>query len=405
MTNTIPKISELQSSGQEVLDKLNTLARAVFLQRAEAYDNNATFPSENFDDLFNIGALAAPVDTKWGGLGWAPAYANVFLLWQMTRAIAKADLSFARCWEGHNNALILIDRLANSAQKKRWLGEVVEKGARWAAWSGEPQSRLPQQKYSIGTEIEKVTDGYVINGNKVFATSAPGANWAILLVSLAGPGGARDVIDGENNLLMLACDLSDASINFEGSWWDPIGMRSTVSYKVNFNNTFIHQDNCIGEIGEYLTLGMQSCFTPHYAVSFLGALEAAYDYALETVRSQGRQNDPYVQHHIAKIKLNIDTLDLWLAHVAYKLDHHDHAGARDAASKFRLLAEQLAEDGVKRCIKICGARSLNKPSHLERIYRDLTLYVQHDNADHILATIGRGELGLAVDKSFFKLKV
>ncbi len=405
MNKTITKIFERQSNRQEVLDKLNTLSREVFLQRAAAYDSNAAFPEENFDDLFSIGAMAAPVDPELGGLGWAPAYANVFLLWQMTRAIAKADLSFARCWEGHNNALMLIDRLANSAQKKRWLGEVVEKGARWAAWSGEPQSKLPQQKYSIGTRIEKRADGYVINGNKVFATSAPGANWAILLVSLAGPGGAREVVDGENNLLMLACDLSDASISFEGNWWDPIGMRSTVSYKVNFNNTFIHQDNCIGKIGEYLTQGMQSCFTPHYAVSFLGALEAAYDCALETVRSQGRQNDPYVQHHIAKVALNIETLDLWLAHVAYKLDHQDHADARDAANKFRFLAEQLAEDGVKRCIKICGARCLNKPSQLERIYRDLTIYVQHDNDDHILATIGRSELGLPVDKSFFKLKV
>jgi alkylation response protein AidB-like acyl-CoA dehydrogenase len=403
MSNTTAKIFERESNRREVLDKLNTLSREVFLQRAAAYDNNATFPAENFDDLSSIGAMAAPVAPEWGGLGWAPAYGNVVLLWQMTRAIAKADLSFARCWEGHNNALMLIDKLANSAQKKRWLGEVVKKGARWAAWSGEPQSKLPNQKYSIGTEIKKLADGYVINGNKVFATSAPGANWAILLVSLAGPGGAREIIDGENNLLMLACDLSDASINFEGDWWDPIGMRSTVSYKVNFNNTFIHQDNCIGQIGEFLTQGMQSCFTPHYAVSYLGALEAAYDYALETVRSQGRQSDPYVQHHIAKVKLNIETLDLWLAHVAYKLDHH--ADARDAASKFRFLAEQLAEDGVKRCIKVCGARSLNKPSRLERIYRDLTIYVQHDNADHILATIGRDELGLAVDKSFFKLKV
>lgn len=207
---------------------------------------------------------------------------------------------------------------------------------------------------------------------------------------------------------MLACDLSDPSISFDGGWWDPIGMRSTVSYKVNFNDTFIPEANCIGQVGGFLTQDMQSRFTPHYAVSFLGALEGAYECALEMVASQQRQNDPYVQHHIGQIKLSIDTLDLWMAQVAFKLDNQvnddDNEAIRNAATQFRYLAEQLAEDGVKRCIKICGARSLNKPSRLERIYRDLTIYVQHDNADHILATLGRNALGLSVDKAFFKLK-
>jgi alkylation response protein AidB-like acyl-CoA dehydrogenase len=203
---------------------------------------------------------------------------------------------------------------------------------------------------------------------------------------------------------MLACDLSDPSISFEGDWWDPIGMRSTVSYKVNFVDTFIPEANCIGEIGEFLTMDMQSRFTPHYAVSFLGALEGAYEYALEMVISQHRQHDPYVQHHIAKVKLSIDTLDLWLTQVAFMLDNKQHEAACEAGSKFRYLAEKLAEDGVKRCIKICGARSLNKPSRLERIYRDLTIYVQHDNVDHILSTIGRRAMGQPVDNAFFNLK-
>ncbi|MFT4925970.1 MAG: alkylation response protein AidB-like acyl-CoA dehydrogenase [Phenylobacterium sp.] len=404
MSKPLRKTSQLPSTSADTLEAVQSLAQEVFLARAHDYDTDARFPIENFNDLFNIGAMAAPVDPAYGGLGCSPSYGNVYSLWQMTRAIAKADLSFARCWEGHNNALMLIDKLASDSQKQRWFADVISKGNRWAAWSGEPQVKNPNQKYNIGTDVVKKDNGYQINGNKVFATSAPGASWAILLVSLAGPGGAREVTDGENNLLMLACDLSDPSISFDGDWWDPIGMRSTVSYKVNFDNTFIPEANCIGEIGEFLTRDMQSCFTPHYAVSFLGALEAAYECALQTVSAQHRENDPYVQHHIAKIKLGVDTLDLWLTQVAFKLDNHDRQAARDAASQFRYLAETLAEDGVKRSIKICGARCLNKPSQLERIYRDLTIYVQHDNADNVLATIGRRALGQSVDNAFFSLK-
>ena len=43
----------------------------------------------------------------------------------------------------------------------------------------------------------------------------------------------------------------------------------------------------------------------------------------------------------------------------------------------------------------------NRPGDLERIYRDLSFYVRHDNDDHILATIGRALLGQDHDRSFY----
>jgi hypothetical protein len=43
-----------------------------------------------------------------------------------------------------------------------------------------------------------------------------------------------------------------------------------------------------------------------------------------------------------------------------------------------------------------------RPSPIERILRDLTFYLRHDNDDHILATIGRAPLGEAHDPSFYK---
>ncbi|HXW24566.1 MAG TPA: hypothetical protein VEK73_07460, partial [Xanthobacteraceae bacterium] len=55
-----------------------------------------------------------------------------------------------------------------------------------------------------------------------------------------------------------------------------------------------------------------------------------------------------------------------------------------------------------RCIRACGARSLIKPSPIERIYRDLGFYVRHDSDDQVLATIGRGVLGEGADTSFFR---
>ena len=393
---------ELNSFQQELLARVRGLARGNFASRALEYDRAAAFPREDFDDLFRAGLLGAVLPSAYGGLWLGPYHGDVLTLWLITKEIAKADLSLARCWEGHANSLLLLDGMGTEEQKARWFGGVADKGEIWVAWSGEPQARASSETLKFGTATTKVEGGYVIDGNKAFATSAGGAQWAILLVSTAGPGGARHNTGAVESQLLLACDLSDPSISIDKSWWDPIGMRATSSHVVCFNRTFVPEGNLIGHPGQYLTDGWQTCFIPHYAATFLGAAEAAYEFALEYVTSQNKTGDPYVQHHIAQSAINVETAYLWLQHVARMWETGRHDEAQIAGSRARHAIEHLAEDTVKQCIRACGARSLNRPSALERIYRDLSFYVRHDNDDHILATIGKSLLGQQHDPSFYK---
>jgi alkylation response protein AidB-like acyl-CoA dehydrogenase len=388
---------------QALVDRVRELAREKFAPRAADYDSEATFPAEDFADLFDAGLIAPVVPAEHGGLGLGPYRGDVFTLWMMTKEIAKADLSLARCWEGHVNSLVLLDGMANDEQKARWFKRVVERGDKWVAWSGEPQARAPGETRRFGTYVEKVEGGYTVSGNKVFSTSAGGAEWAILLVNTAGPGGVRHATaESLDTQLLMACDLSDPTVEIDGSWWDPIGMRATVSYLVNFRQTFIPDENLIGYPGQYIKEGWQTCFIPHYAATFLGAAEAAYDYAVEYVTTQHKTADPYIQHHVGQMSVNVETAHLWLRHVARLWETGKYAEAQVAGSRARHVVEHLAEETVKHCIRACGARCLNRPSALERIYRDLSFYVRHDNDDHILAMIGKSVLGLTHDPSFYK---
>src|SRR4030095_639082 len=170
---------------------VSALAREKFAPRASEYDLTATFPAEDVEDLFRGGLHAPVIPKEYGGLGLGPYSGDVFTLWMMTKEIAKADLSLARCWEGHVNSLVLLDGMSSEAQRTRWFEGVVERGDKWVAWSGEPQARKPGEPVRFGTTVEKDASGYVSEGNKAFATSAGGAQWAILLVNTAGPGGVR----------------------------------------------------------------------------------------------------------------------------------------------------------------------------------------------------------------------
>jgi alkylation response protein AidB-like acyl-CoA dehydrogenase len=298
---------------------------------------------------------------------------------------------------------VLLDGMSREEQKRRWFKGVVERGEKWVAWSGEPQARKPGEPVRFGTRVEQVDGGYIVEGNKAFATSAGGAQWAILLVNTAGPGGVRHAEAGSlDTQLMMACNLSDPSVEIDTSWWDPIGMRATASHLVHFRRTFIPESDVIGYPGQYLKEGWQTCFIPHYAATFLGAAEAAYDYALEYITSQNKIEDPYVQHHIGQMSVNVETAHLWLRHVARLWETGRYLEAQLAGSRARHVVEHLAESTVKDCIRACGARCLIRPSALERMYRDLSFYVRHDNDDHILGMIGKSVLGLTHDPSFYK---
>ncbi len=393
-------ISYLTFNKQILVERISQLAREKFASRAACYDRAASFPTEDFEDLFKAGLNAPAVPTEYGGLGLGHDR-DIFSLWMMTKELAKVDLSLARCWEGHVNAQVILAAMANESQKKRWFEGIVDRGEKWAAWSGEPQSLIPGQKVSLGTTVKVVDEGYILDGTKVFATSAPEAQWAVLLVNTAGAGGSRHSNSSPTSVVMLACNLSDPSISFDDSWWQPIGMKGTVSYLVRFEQTFIPKENLIGYPGQYILEEWQTRFTPQYGAAFLGSAEGAYDYALAYIKKQEKGHDPYVQHRIAKVAMNIDTMHFWLRHVATLWETGQNLVAKQAGNRARYITEQLAVETVNDCIHACGARSLIQPSPLERIFRDLSFYVLHDNSDYVLSSIGQEILGQSFDRAYF----
>lgn len=388
------------TSNSELIRKAKNLSQNRFSDRAEMHDESAVFPFANFKDLKDADFMALLADKNLGGKGIGHHKGNIIDQWLITKEFAKADMAFSRCWEGHSNAVLMIDQIANESQKERWIKGIVENGDIWTAWSGEPQVKKPGQKLNFGTQIQEVQNGYILSGSKIFCTSATGADWAILFVSPSGPGGARHN-SGESDVIMLACALDDPSISFDDSWWNPIGMKASVSYLVRFNETFIPRENLMGYPGQYLKEKWQVKITPQYAATFLGGAEAAFEYTQKYIAKQNRGGDPYVQHRIAKMAINIHSANLWLKKTSDHWANRENNEAELSSTISRYIIEQLATETIQHAIHICGARSMIKPSPLERIHRDLSFYTRHDNHDQVLATVGKSILGVDHDVSFF----
>ncbi|MFT4587485.1 MAG: alkylation response protein AidB-like acyl-CoA dehydrogenase [Candidatus Binatia bacterium] len=394
---------DLSPEHEELLARYRELATSKFADRASGYDREAAFPLEDFADLIAAGLQAPLIPVSEGGAGLSRQN-DLYTIWMITRELARAHMALARCWEGHINCQMLISALGTEEQRSRWFSGVVEQGHKWVAWSGEPQTRSPKEKSPIGTNVTETPEGFIVDGCKIFCTGAPAADWAILLVNTAGPGGGRHA-DAKvaSGLLMLACDLSDPSVTFDDSWWDPIGMRGTVSYLTRFNKTFIPRENLIGKPGQYLADEWQTRITPHYCATFLGGAEAAHEYTLRYLATPGKSDDPFVQQRVGEMAMNIETSHLWMRRVSDLRAAGKDEEAKVAAARVRFQVERLTTSTLDHAIKACGARSLNRPSPVERIHRDLSFYVRHDNIDHVLTTIGRHSLNEPHDLSFFKL--
>src|SRR5262245_31480224 len=191
MTTLDILLGDSSTTVRDTLGKVARLADEALRARADEYDRTGAFPKASFDALFGAGLLGATIPVEAGGLGFGHHRQNPFPLWMLTKLIAKADLSLARCWEGHTNSLVLIDALGSPQQRQRWFSGVVERGEIWVGWSGEPSAPKPGERARFGTTVTPTSDGWIINGNKVSATSASGATHAIRLVSTEGRDGRR----------------------------------------------------------------------------------------------------------------------------------------------------------------------------------------------------------------------
>ncbi|MEL6866565.1 MAG: acyl-CoA dehydrogenase family protein, partial [Bacteroidota bacterium] len=148
-----------QKKMEQRIQALDQLAQSKIAPRAAQYDQSTVFPRENFDDLFEGGFLGPTIGKAYGGMGLGHHNGDIHSLWRMTKAIARADMATARCWEGHANALLLINNIATEEQKKRWFEGVLQRGELWSAWSGEPLYRAPHEKAKYGTRMQKVEGG------------------------------------------------------------------------------------------------------------------------------------------------------------------------------------------------------------------------------------------------------
>jgi alkylation response protein AidB-like acyl-CoA dehydrogenase len=367
---------------QELMDRAYNLATECFAPRAAKHDREASFPIEDYADLHTSGLLGLCVPEYYGGLG---ADFETYCL--VAEQIARGNASTALTYNMHALTMLMMGPLMqgielppdvcerHEALSARRYREVVERGVFYGQPHSEPVESGSADQLKVGgrrfgTRAERVDGGYLVNGHKFFVSLAGAAHYYATPALLVGDG------PWEDRTLYLAIPRDTSGVEFTGEW-DPLGMRATVSLDMVLKDVWVPADAEILPPGVFAKLYQRQPYLfLGFSATFLGLMQAAYDYAIAYLTGQvpgapGVQGEaPARGYAVAEMLFTLEaTRALYYRAISEeRLDPPVECMQRARAAHVQV--QHAVVQLTAEAIRVCGGRAILKRYPLERYYRD-----------------------------------
>ncbi len=381
----LPPLSAEQA---DLVARVADLARTRFAPRAARHDAEASFPYENYRELHAAGLLPLTLPKAYGGVG-ADAVTYVHALREIARGCPATALTFNM----HSTITGFIDALGTEAQKRRWFGDVVGRGALIASITSEPEQSF-RDRFVLNTVFRRADGGWRVAGVKQFCSFGDAADYYFVTGVVEGAAGAAD------GVISAMIPRTDAGVKIEGIW-NATGMRGTISHTIRYD-CLVPEADLVGTPGSFLTIDL-SGFALGYAAVYLGIGEAAFDYMLEYVKTrtlkpspEPMSHHPLVQRTVAEVGTRLRAARL-LVHEAARVRTagDDKAATMLAVNQAKAYAAEVGLDATTRALQMAGGRGILKELPLERWHRDaLAGPVMPPSNDRCLETAGKLLCGL-----------
>lgn len=345
---------------------------------AARVDADEGFPVETFRLLADKNFYSAPLAARFGGAGLGIENGTTLPLLLLLKRIGSLNLAVGRVYEGHINALQLIDAYGTTAQIERFARDARDENRLFGVWNTE----------AAGGGVKIFPNGkncFRLEGAKTFASGSGFVTRPF--VNCALPDGGWQ---------MCVVPLESVETNVDRTWWRPLGMRATRSFRVDFTGVEICRENLIGKAGDYYRQPYFSGGAIRFAAVQLGGAEALFDETRKFLQMQNRTEDSYQRARLGEMAMRVESGNGWLRGAARIFD--DYLSDKDDRKIERVLAyaamtrtaiEQICQDVMLFCERSVGARGLMRPLPFERIIRDLTIYLRQPAPDATLDSIGK----------------
>jgi len=350
----------------------HTLLTRISEDAAER-DADPAFPKQAFRALSEAGLLALPVPNPSGTRGRRTSFGEE---WRILRAVAKADGSVGRIFDGHLNAVERVSVLASEPLRTRELEAIASGKLLLGVWGSDPIPGEGPPAYIVETE-----SGPVLEGVKTFCSGSTGLHRAIVLV--------RRTEGTSGPPLLTYVDLKGGGLEVDQTWFRGSGMRSSESHRVVFRGTRVL--TVLGEPGELVREPYFARDAIRTAATWAGIADSAVDATLETLAAKfaNREPDDVVSLAVGRMLAAQKTIDRWLEHAGREADTDPEKSLTGFSTEMRATAATCCQKILDEAARACGSHPFATGSPLDRARRDLELFLLQHRLEPAMVHTGR----------------
>jgi acyl-CoA dehydrogenase len=355
-------LTEFQLSLRDAVEK--TCARFgddYWLKR----DRDGTFPEDFRRAIAADGWLGICIPQAYGGSGLGITDAAI-----MMETITESGAGLSGASAVHMNIFGLnpVVVFGTEEQKRRMLPPIAAGKEKACFAVTEPNAGLQTTK--LQTRAERRGDGYVINGAKIWISTAQVADKMLILVRTTPLDEVRKPTDGLS-LFYTALDRRHVEVREI----EKMGRAAVDSNQVFIDGLEVPADDLIGEEGsgfKYILHGLnpERVLVGAEAIGLgRAALRKASTYAKERVvfdRPIG-QNQA-IQHPLAQCWMELEAADLMVFKAAWQYDNGLPCGPAANAAKF--LGAEAGHKACQTAVMTLGGYGYAKEYHVERYFRE-----------------------------------
>lgn len=353
--------------------RLNPLLDRI-AELAPDTDKEGDFPERAFTELADAGLLAITLP----GHDLDFTQGQTARLLHLLKRIGSANLAVGRVYEGHINALYLIHLYATPEQQATWYADASRYRRLFSVWNTQAED---------GVRINEVNGSYRLTGAKTFCS---GAGW------VHRPLITGHLQTGSKNGWQMAIVPTErvGEIRQDARFWQPLGMRASASFKLDFTGIDVAESDLLGQPGDYLRQPYFSGGAIRFAAVQLGGAEAIFQATRSFLMTMSRTDDLLQQTRLAEMAYLIESGNQWLQTAGDKTDQWltqetDWTTIVGYANMTRTAIEEICLRVMPLAERCVGARGLLRPNSFERLHRDLTLYLRQPAPDATLVDIGK----------------
>lgn len=358
-------------------------AQRELIQDVLERDRTGEFPHKHVKALAELGFMGMMVSPEWDG-GGMDTISYVLAMEELSKVDASVSVIMSV-----NNSLVCygLEKYGNDHQREKYLRPLARGEKIGAFLLSEPEAG--SDATSQRTMAVDMGDYYLVNGTKNWITNANSASTYLLIAQ-------TDPAKKHKGITAFIVEKDSPGITL-GPHEDKMGMRSSDTHSVMFNDVKVPKENRIGEEGFGFTFAMKTLEGGRIGIAAQalglasGALERAIAYAKERKAfGTAIANHQAIAFKLAEMAVKVENARNLCLKAAWLKDQGKPYGY--ASSMAKQYAADIAMEVTTEAVQIHGGYGYVKEYHVERLMREAKLTQIYEGTSEIQKIIISREL-------------